>query len=484
MNKLKKDFGYHLITPLWKRGDFSCLLANVRLLGIVGPAETLTDFFAWCERAAQSGTPVGLYALGVCYAGGIGTQRNVERAEQLMAQAAALGDDDATQQLAMSYIQTKGRPEDVKRGIELLSEAAARGNADAQFHLAWHIYRGKGADKDVPRAMALFSQAATQDHSNALWVLYNIYVQEDRSDQDYVQMLNRSASRGNVEAMHTLAKVNLALLEQEKAAITERTQEYCVNVQTCLTHATRLGDVKSKVMLKEWYARAARLGGQHRANAAALALKLLREDAQRGHVDVLTVGSCHRLGVLSKAEFAQALGILAGLTTVNAAMAYVGQALLMGERIGIVKDEANGLRMLRIAAQRGCAEATGILGVAYRDGLGVPVNLERAIALLWTAFEQNSASAAWELGQCYMMGQGVEKSTVAGLRMLIRAAEIELLKGDTVYPHLLGCVYSEGVLVPKDEAKAEEWLRKAAAHGDELAAADLKRFAAMRALSQ
>lgn len=116
----------------------------------------------------------------------------------------------------------------------------------------------------------------------------------------------------------------------EQCASTELTQEYkerAISIQVTLTRATRLGDVKSKLMLKEWYTRMARLGGKHRAMAAALTLKLLAKDAQGGHVDVLTVGLAHRLGVLSIHEFAQALSILLSLTHVDPAMAFVGHAL-------------------------------------------------------------------------------------------------------------------------------------------------------------
>lgn len=136
------------------------------------------------------------------------------------------------------------------------------------------------------------------------------------------------------------------------------------------------------------------------------------------------------------------------------------------------------MRLLAFGAQRGCPEAIGILGVVYRDGCGVPVNMEKAMELLSQAAELGSASARWELGECYLRGQGVERDTARGLQLLTSAAKIEIARGDTVFPYMLGCAYAEGKLVTRDDAKAEEWWQSAATYGDEMAAAKLKLLAA------
>lgn len=240
--------------------------------------------------------------------------------------------------------------------------------------------------------------------------------------------------------------------------------------------------MKGKKMLGEWYIRAAGLGDPHRALAADCALQLLSIHANEGHVDTASLMLCWRTGVLTTEDFANALGMLAPLTHVDAAATLVGQTLLVGDQFGIEKrDEARGLAMLQQAAARGYAEAIAILGLASKRGWGVPVDLAKAIELLRRAAKANDAVATWELGMCHMEGEGVAKDPAKGETLLTKAAALEDAGGATIYPCTLAHMYAEGRHVAKNEAKAEAWWKRAAARGEEGAAGELKRLAAKRA---
>ena len=64
----------------------------------------------------------------------------------------------------------------------------------------------------------------------------------------------------------------------------------------------------------------------------------------------------------------------------------------------------NEVRLVMELAEKGSAEAQHTLGLMYRSGEGVDVNLEDAVTWLKKAAKQNYAEAQYELGNIYYNG--------------------------------------------------------------------------------
>ena len=84
--------------------------------------------------------------------------------------------------------------------------------------------------------------------------------------------------------------------------------------------------------------------------------------------------------------------------------------------------------------------------------------------------EHDASLGAWEaqhlLGQRYLKGEGVAKDEAKGAKLIIKAANNEL-----VHPHVLwyaGYLYQSGWGVERDYVKAVEWYRKSAEKGYKL----------------
>jgi TPR repeat protein len=141
----------------------------------------------------------------------------------------------------------------------------------------------------------------------------------------------------------------------------------------------------------------------------------------------------------------------------------LGAALLFGR--GVPKDEAEGLKWLRLAADKGQPLAEYFLGHAYLGGLGMPKDSAQAVAYFKRAAGRGQANAMVSLAQLYHAGEEVERNPAEAAKWAKAAAD----KGDRDGQRIYGGFLMAGRGVPQDFALAEQWLRKAADQGDPLA---------------
>ncbi len=117
--------------------------------------------------------------------------------------------------------------------------------------------------------------------------------------------------------------------------------------------------------------------------------------------------------------------------------------------------------VLRIA-EEGSVEAAFLLGSAYDEGLGVPVDSVMAIEWFLKAGEQGHVLAQHNLGNAYFAGRGVPQNDSLAAAWWRKAAE----KGDAIAQYRLGILYKEGRGVPQSDSVAVVWLGDAARRGE------------------
>ena len=127
------------------------------LLGRLGdhPAE-----FEMYREAAQGGSVLAAYNLGVSYRDGIGTEVDVSKALAWFETAAAGGDDTAAFNIAVIHDEGNLVPEDDQTAIAWYDLAVARGNVDAMVNLGIMLETGEGIEPDAAQAAELYAQAA------------------------------------------------------------------------------------------------------------------------------------------------------------------------------------------------------------------------------------------------------------------------------------------------------------------------------------
>ncbi|HEY1064609.1 MAG TPA: C39 family peptidase [Pirellulales bacterium] len=123
---------------------------------------------------------------------------------------------------------------------------------------------------------------------------------------------------------------------------------------------------------------------------------------------------------------------------------------------GVAKDAAEAMRWGHLAADQGHPAAQDFVGWMYFRGVQVRHNPVLAAAYFKSAAER-SATAAWNLGQCYFAAQGVEHDVPKALELWRKAAEM----GHGRAASSAAMAYLSGEGVPRDEKEARRLAERA-----------------------
>lgn len=152
-------------------------------------------------------------------------------------------------------------------------------------------------------------------------------------------------------------------------------------------------------------------------------------------------------------------------------------------RMGFPRDEELARRIaaevveeVERAAEAGVPEAVFLMGTAFDEGLGKPIDPVQAAAWHRRAAEQGHVLGAHNLGNQYAAGRGVEQDHALAAEWWLRAAE----RGDAITQLRLGEAYEAGRGVPLDPERAREWYGHATAAGNAQAREALERLAGSR----
>jgi TPR repeat protein len=119
------------------------------------------------------------------------------------------------------------------------------------------------------------------------------------------------------------------------------------------------------------------------------------------------------------------------------------------------------IRMWRLAADQGHANAQANLGTMYAKGQGVKQDHVEAVSLYQKSADQGHADAQFNLGCMYMNGHGVKQDHGEAARWFRKSAD----QGDANAQSNLGFMYGNGQGVKQDLGEALAWFRKSAAQG-------------------
>ena len=132
---------------------------------------------------------------------------------------------------------------------------------------------------------------------------------------------------------------------------------------------------------------------------------------------------------------------------------------------GVIKNEAEAVRLFRKAVDAGFPLAMTNLGIAYQQGLGVAQDNKEAARLYRAAANAGNSSAMVNLAYMYQKGLGVEKDDAEVERLYNSAINA----GNAVAMANLGVMYELGLGIPKDEARAAALYRQGAEIGNAVA---------------
>ena len=126
------------------------------------------------------------------------------------------------------------------------------------------------------------------------------------------------------------------------------------------------------------------------------------------------------------------------------------------------QDYAQAAKWLHKAVEQGNADAQCLLGLLYRDGLGVEKNSLKEFSLFSKAAEQGNVTAQYNLGEIYYYGQEVTQNYFKAFNWYSKAAE----QDDNNAQYTMGELYYNGQGTTQNYEQALNWFRKAAEKGN------------------
>jgi TPR repeat protein len=117
----------------------------------------------------------------------------------------------------------------------------------------------------------------------------------------------------------------------------------------------------------------------------------------------------------------------------------------------------------RRLAEAGSCAAQSILGLSYLYGYNVEVDYKEAFRFLSAAADQGSSRAVLNLGIMHAKGLGIPQNVPEAIRLFEAVANPSDSSDAFAARIELGRIYSSGLALPVDIAKAVSWYRAAVA---------------------
>lgn len=178
--------------------------------------------FSLAKRAAEQGHPAACSLVGLCFANGLGTNRDVPTARKFFEKAAVGGLPRGKRNFATSLMDPAGGPLDLKTAVEQLTQAIELGDKLSPGILAWLYESGNGVPKDLPKAAELLALGADRGDLEAKLNLSNCYrygLGVSKDPQVAGKLVSEAAEQGHevakafVEATQHAEKIEMVDVE-------------------------------------------------------------------------------------------------------------------------------------------------------------------------------------------------------------------------------------------------------------------------------
>jgi TPR repeat protein len=468
----------------------TCLMCRAKLVAR-GSKEEIERLRGWVEK----GKAWAMCLLGDRYKDGVGVKQSDKKMIELYEMAAKKGHAAAQYNLGVGYERgMHGLTQSSERSIEWYTLAANQGHLDAQFNLGAMYANGTGIVKSYSKARKWWTKAAAQGDEDAIKYLKEL---DEAEGVKPTTTTSPEIVDPNIISCSTCGKQQTKEFRLGKCAC--RTKRYC-NSQ-CQKKQYKQHKKECKRLVKE---RKKKNNGQNMKENCTKDRKkeqpkVIQEEEDKEDCPICT-------DALPKSHFTCLTCCGKGLhtkcwedlcTTKCMTLEQKNTCIMCRAKM-VDEGSKEDIKRLREWVKKGKAWAMEMLATRYRDGVGVKQSDKKAVELYEMAAKRGSATAQYNLGQCYRRGDlGLTQSTERAIEYYTLAAEqgyadaqynlgllcnngtgvesdaiIELYtkaaeQGDAAAQFNLGVCYCNGTGVEQSYTKARKWIAKAAAQGFE-----------------
>ncbi|MBR5345041.1 MAG: SEL1-like repeat protein [Clostridia bacterium] len=162
--------------------------------------------FSWLLRGAEAGSVECMYALGICYQSGRGTEQDLEAAYSWFLRAAQAGDPHAMYNVGACLESGSGTKQNTFKALSWYRKAAEAGYTEAYMSVAYcYIFGSDSIEPNYSEALYWIKKLAEAGHPEGMYLL-GIYYQNgigtEENPREAYLWYRRSAEEGNTEAMY------------------------------------------------------------------------------------------------------------------------------------------------------------------------------------------------------------------------------------------------------------------------------------------
>ena len=466
-----------------------------------------SDGFRFCQIAADAGYARGQYILGIFYQEGIGgTPADIEQALYWFHKAAKQNYPHAQCRLGILYSDADyGIEKDPETAVKWFQLAAAQNDIAARSRLADCLVNGEGIEKNIDEAVRILrelaqaspehpeGEAVSQFRLGALLTNKNF---AGHNFQEGIKWLRKSAEQDCIMAQSALGL-------QYYNGLGDIVKQNWEEARQWFRKAADQGDHLAQFHLGEIYFNGSGVQVNHE-----IAFGWYKQSSDGGYVAAQQkLAHCYLNGIGTPQDDEEGYVILASLALwgdeeawtllqsaaalenaaaenamwlyyrekkeIETAYDWLAKAAEHGNRKALCSmairydnegDEEQKLRYLRLAAEKGEAEAQTRLGLTLElldSGIESPTH-EEAFRWMKAAAEQEHPSANFLLGNFYREGTGGEPDVQKAFECYSKAAEL----GNSDGMERLGVFYANGIAVEEDHRTAFRFYQRSANLGN------------------
>lgn len=451
------------------------------------------------RRGYEAGNIYATSNLGMCYEYGNGVVKDLDMARKYYKEAADKGNKYAKEQYdrlskssstsstssttTNSTTMSKSSVDELVKLADKLYDAAKyseavpkyrkaadAGSSWAQFRIGWMANNAEGMSKDPETARKYYMMSAQQGYRYAQYNLAVIYDAEKNYAESY-KWYRKAAEQDHESAMYWLGvalKDGNGCVKDEKeahswfmklAAKNDKRALAAVGDDYYYGRGVEVDFPKSV----EYYRKAADLGHVYSQYSLGYAYERGKgvtanlDEAKRWYRKAADGGNESARKALEKLKSGNASDPLSTMTE--------GQLIDKANSLYNAKDYAEAYRYYQASVDRFPNASVWLrMGVMCEDGLGVPVDINKAKRFYELAGEKNNAQAWVYLGHLYYNGK-ISKDYSLAEKYYQKADAL----GDAAGAAWTGVLYHYALGRPADKAKARQYYDKAISRGSKFA---------------
>ena len=163
------------------------------------------EAFVYVSKASEAGWTEADFLLAQMYRDGTGTERSVQRAEELFQKAADAGHQRAMIVLADMYLEGKYVPMDTEKAFALYLRSAQCGNLRSQYQVATMLSEGIGTERDPEASKQWFARYASTSLNDFRRTAMDALRSRSESREVSIDLLKSSSRSLNTQAMMALS---------------------------------------------------------------------------------------------------------------------------------------------------------------------------------------------------------------------------------------------------------------------------------------